>query len=815
VAGDEVVKFSFDPSSRPQQGGESLESRTAPTWESLLSDLRSLSDDDLKRVWKVRFLRPLREFPGLESVASEFAREEDWGAVRDTLESCLEEAEAKGMPMPTASRKDPPKPAGGTDGPARAEEGAIYAPRPTAYRGLIDFMKPVSTRIAEQGKAGAVLSKYLTKTQDEGELDAAKRIVRLIDAGLMNLSREDRVNLMDVLEGRADPVDDRVKAVFDAVRQITDEISASAISAKVIVRVNRKIGPDDEIPEGVKLSPVQEEKLGRGEHIKVSYERGFQPLDNYYPHVIPPSDRLRSGRVREDIVKNLVHQGVASSESAAAGMIDSYRAFVDNGKRSAELEQYLVDSGQAEDADAAYAMLRRFRSRHIHRQGSLEYSREVNLPFYDPDPARILTPWVFANSVRLAQVRVFGQKNQRITQLTRLIELNGGDADFVRGAVDRILSMVDEPDRSAARLSRALRVIQGFKLGLSSIPNVTQGALNTLLKSKDLAAVLSGAQGVFTKKGRRLGLESGAALEGVIDEMVRYTAGEGHLLTTFLKAVGFTATERANRVFAANAGATWASRLLRRLQHNPNDSFARDQLTDLGLNSDALLKQGKLLPDDVLMAAKRMSDLTQFRSDVKDLPYFASSPWGKVIFQFKNYIYGETRLIHDAVVSEFRAGRLGSGFKALLVLMIAFPLAGEAIADIRTLIKGGKIEDRPKGLKRYFDDIAQAGTLGMVQDFAQSASYGRSAEWIAGPTVGEVAETAENIARGVAAGTREKDPTWNFRALGRQAFRRVPIIGTRLANWVFPAKPKGGSPRGIGVMPSVGSVRSVPSAGGL
>jgi hypothetical protein len=664
------------------------------------------------------------------------------------------------------------------------EQGAEYAAKPSAFWAAIDFLRPVESRIASEGQAGKKLSSLLAKAQDAGEVAAGKRIVKLWDSGLFELDKAGLENLHDALEGRADPANAAIRKAFDAVREISDEIALEAETAKVQVKEKRTAIPGEELPAEAKLTGRQKDLLAMGRKVPYTLVRLFRRRVDFFPHIIPSTEALKSGAIRKDVIDNLVRQGIRPDAESAAKFVDAYREFIDKGGRSAILEKYLVESGQALGRSEAFWLLNRFRKRHIRRQGSLEYSRQVDLPFYDPNPVRVLAPWVHSTSMRMAQIREFGQGNDLVNHLVREIDKAGGNAPKARMMVDRVLRMIEEPDTDGAKLSRTLRALQGFKLGLSAIPNVAQGALNSLLAS-DLPSTLAGAKGLLTKKGRRFAMESGASLEGVINEMVQYAGGGdtglNQALSKFLKGVAFTATEQANRIFAANAGITYARRMLSRLKANPENGRARKVLEELGLDADALLKKGAIEGNDALQAAKKFSDLTQFRADPKDLPLFASSNAGKVFFQFKQYIYGQTRLLHREVVEEFAAGRFGRGARALVVLGIVFPMAGEVIQDLRSLITGRK---RPtKALERYFDDLGAVGSLGVLQDLFTSAKYGRAGEWAVGPTGGEVIETIENATRDVQSGKPLSEPRKS--ALLKQAFRRIPLLGPMMVNRIF------------------------------
>jgi hypothetical protein len=268
------------------------------------------------------------------------------------------------------------------------------------------------------------------------------------------------------------------------------------------------------------------------------------------------------------------------------------------------------------------------------------------------------------------------------------------------------------------------------------------------------------------------------------------TAKESGALTLFLKATGFSATEKMNRTIAANAGRSYGTRLFKQLVKNPNNKRARRILEELGVNVDSAIKNKTLSDDDVLMMAKKFTDMTQFRSRPQDLPLFASSPGGKVFFQFKSYIYGQTRLLNKTVVEEMKNLSFGRATRNLLILATVFPLAGEVIADIRSLISGRERES--KGLTRYLEDIAQVGAMGILLDTLNAGKYGRGAEFLAGPSVSDAGELIEAVGQITAdqpktdRGMTPKEKT--TRALGKFVTRRIPIIGNRVTEAVFPDK---------------------------
>lgn len=577
-------------------------------------------------------------------------------------------------------------------------------------RSARDFMSPLSTRIErEAGGAGEALVHLLRRAGDAGEVHAGQMLVRLADVKSSKLNHEQRFEVLDVLEGRQkESSDPRVTEVSNVMRRLDDELAGQASALGVEIRTS----------EG---------------------KRPFAAMENHFPHVLRAAAALKSGPVRRDIIENLQRLKIRPDKESAAAFLDDWVGYLESGQRRDSLLQHLVDSGQAADKAEALAKLQRFRSK-IERHGSLEYARELNLPFYDPDPVRVMPYVVAAGAKRLAQIGHFGQEHQKINAEILKISNAGGNADFVRQGVDRIIGVVSEGNTAEVRISRFLRSVETFKMGLSAIPNATQGVLNSMV-SADLPTVALGLRDAMTKRGRRLAIESGATIDPVLSE-ARKELGGGRKADLFLKGTGFNATEEFNRATAANVGTRWASKNFEVLQKNSGNKAARAHLEELGVDPAAALSRGSLTPDDKLMAAKKFADMTQFRARPEDMPLFASTPLGRVAFQFKSFAYNQARLIAKETVGEIRAGRPGRALRTMLVVGTLFPAAGELVRILRNGITGNE-QDLDDGIEQYLYDLSQAGTLGILQNAVQSAESKRALEFIAGPAAGDLAHVAE------------------------------------------------------------------------
>lgn len=608
------------------------------------------------------------------------------------------------------------------------------------FKSMYDTLRPLGARVADEGDgAGKSLMKLIARAGDRGEVHAGQMLVRLADARINTLDRGQRAELLDQLEGRAKSSDPRVLEVARVMRGITDELAGVAAATGVEVRT----------------------KNGR---------RPFAQLDDYFPHVLRNAEALSSGPVRRDVIDNIVRQGIQPDKAAAGKFVDDWIQYLQSGKRADSILQHLVDSGQVKDKAEALAKLQRFRS-NIQRHGSLEYARELNLPFYDPDPVRVLPFAAATGAKRLAQIAEFGQDHQRINQEILKISEHGGNADFARKSIDKMLGVITDGDTAEARVSRLLRAAETMKLGLSAIPNSTQGVLNSMLAA-DLPTVAAGFVSALSKRGKRLAIESGAAIEPVLAEAHKELGG-GRMVDKYLKYTGFSQTEQFNRATAANVGAIWAKKNLGYLLDKPNDTGARARLEELGVDVDKAIARGSLTQEERLMAAKKFSDLTQFRTRPEDLPGFASTPLGRVAFQFKNFAYNQARLIAKETVDEIKAGRPGRGLRTMFVIATLFPAAGELVRLLRNGITGRE-QEFESDVAHYFGALSSAGTLGILQDAITSASSGKSLEFLAGPAAGDLANLSNILAN------KDTDVEDKLAALRKYAVQRYAGPARRL-----------------------------------
>ncbi len=665
-------------------------------------------------------------------------------------------------------------------------------------RPLYDWLLPVEIRLRNLGPQGDELADMILSADRNALVKSGTRLEKLEVAGLYNLNKQEAYTLHDALKGYVSPkkLSPKVNNVYKAADEIRKEIAQEAQELGVKVRVlGRKgynwAGIAQALDEG-KINKFQFKEdfvLTKGKKPKVKLAP-FVPRENYYPQRVPSISQLENGTIRNEVIDNVVRIGKVSNKKEAEMLLDSYIDFVKGGGRKERGDYWikqLVKTGQAETEEEARGMtLRFFKQPRSPRYGSLEYAREMDFPFYDPDPTRVLTEYVIGTSKRLSEITEWGQKGQELNKLFAQMERTYTKTEdyFVareavmeaRELVNKSLGVINGLPRRA-RASALLRTLNIPKLAFAQILNIGQ-SVNTLLAS-DLPSVATGIQKAFTQEGQRTALKTGATMESIVREIARLSGEESKFTSWFLKYTGFTWTEKFNRTVSSLAGMKYSQRLLSKLAESPADEKILQQLAELGIDGTQALKKG-IGGDDLLKAGQIMTEKTQFRARPIDLPAFASSPEGKILFQFKNFTYNQTRFIYNQTVGELQKGNYGRGVRSLILITTVFPLTGEILSDVRSLMTGSK---RPtNALARYFDNIAEVGGFGLFADLMTSAKYQQITDFFVGPTASSAARIMEIFTNLTTTG-KISDSDKRF-------LISIPGITRPLANYLYPSKSK-------------------------
>lgn len=561
------------------------------------------------------------------------------------------------------------------------------------------------------------------------------------------MTKQELVNFYDAAEGRALPMNEKVTNLLSLWKNQSDYFVKNAQGLNLNIKSYKTISGES-IPE-ITL---------------------FKPRNNYFPHYIIPIDS--STKVVNETLEAAVKRGQFKNMTEALETWESYKLYVSSGKRSEKILDYIVKSGRVKTKEEALNILNKFIRRVSQRRyGNLELSRDINLPFYDINPDRVLPRYYDGATGRLVEVKEFGLNDEKAKQFLDGIMAEGGDQANAREAWERWAGIEPQKNAFSAIDSKTAQGIRSFqtvtKLGLSAIPNATQ-SINTAYVT-GVKNTAMGIQDAFTKEGREFALRTGAVLESTINDIMAVTTGKSGLGHKFLKRTGFLFTEKMNRLIAANAGRHYALEISSKFLANPQSKYLRRALTQIDLNPDLIWKRGNITLEEVMIAARKVVNKTQFRSGVLDLPLFFSSPEGRLITQFKNFAFNQTKLMKDAILIEAARGN----FRPLITATTLMPILGEVVADVRSLLTG---RTRKQGIERLAENMAAVGGFGIISDLYQAASIRKFGGAIGGPTFADIADLGESTLQLLSG-----KPT----PMARFISRKVPVTGTFIANVFF------------------------------
>lgn len=620
----------------------------------------------------------------------------------------------------------------------------------------IKFIESVGVRLKKFGNEGEEISNKYAIASDKDKNQLGQFIVKQYDTPIKNMAMPAKTDIGLVLDGYAEKVpkiSPEQEKVVQFYKETLGDVAKRAQESELKIRT-----ADGKIYE-------------------------WNPKKNYLPHRTD-FERLQTDKAHiQDVLETAVKRGdfktIEEGQRALTGFLEAHltgekdlgksfwvKYLTQNNKTSVKFTEKELQTIRKGDiargselasrvseaqAEAIGSTSRYFKPSRIRKIGNLEKQREMFNPFYDPNPESAILGYMNEVIPRLNKEEVFGRvtrtgsrisAEENISQIVgkgrqRIANLEGKTPQQRQAQLKEFNDLIDaafgvsKQSHGAEKVSALLRGLSVPKLAFAAPINLGQGFLNPLLKASPFM-VLRGYAKVFTRKGWRDALESGATLESVIHESIN-RLGESSWAAKLLKWTGFTWTERVNRVASANIGMDLIRMYTKKLLKNPTNTVTRARIVELGLNPEEILARGMLTPQEMSRAALRFTEQTQFYARPIDLPLFANSPTGKLFFQFKSFAYNQTKLLKDEFVFEVRNKTYGSAVKNMFIISAVFPMTGEVLADVQSLASGSK---RPtNALDRYFDSLSRAGGFGVAADFTDAILNDRVEDFLLGPTV--------------------------------------------------------------------------------
>jgi hypothetical protein len=460
--------------------------------------------------------------------------------------------------------------------------------------------------------------------------------------------------------------------------------------------------------------------------------------------------------------------------------------YIKNKVNGTKIIDHLVQSGQAQDAGEARVILMKMRDGVKQISGSLERSRTEfldkalpDLPSdaYELDPVKALTRYFIEAHTRLETAQNFGPNGEKIDSLLSQIAREGGDYESASKVIKNILN----PDEGGflAKAQRPLTKFEsGTKLATAFISNAAQST-NTVA-SHGLRNTIKAFGNLLTQGGREAVMEksvgSGVLNESALSESLGKDYNGIVSKLPWIKAFG--GVEKFNRVLASTASWNGAESAAQKLLKKPEDKFARRILSEkYGLDPEKIIKEGKVAVDDLLRAANKGTETTQFRTRNQDLPETLTNPNLKVLTQFKNFAFKQTQYISNELVKEAVVHKNPA---PLVRFLIVGTILGEGVntakygvKNIGNSIAGNPKEERPAGTTdRILEDLSAVGGAGVVGDAYKALKGGTytTMRWILGPGLGDATQLGSNVVRG------------DVKGVEQQALQAVPYVGRPLTS---------------------------------
>jgi hypothetical protein len=496
------------------------------------------------------------------------------------------------------------------------------------------------------------------------------------------------------------------------------------------------------LPEGTLKETITKAKLARLNIYNQLQQAGVKVgslVEDDFPRMYPRE--LFEGVNREQALKTLQRQGMSIRQ--AEGLLDQVSG------RSAKAHNY-------------------------------ESPRKWDLPGYRRDLG-VLFDDIDKGYKRLEWAKAFGANDENMDVILKGLKETGGIDSRTLG-----LKYIDGITKNGKYYKGVRPWEQGLaslevasKLSLAVLSHTSQplnvavyaGLRPSVRAMGDLISELVETGSV--RSAEDFALRSGATwTESMRRYKELYGEASGGLGSKLLHATGFVALDKYRRIFASVAGKHLAKDLLQEIQQGVRPESARSKLASMGLDVKKILERGSLSEDDLLQAAKRTSDVTQFTFDVNQLPVaWKASPSARLVMQFKQYFYTQANFVKNFAIKpavEYIQTRGVSGdIRPLVYMSILFPTLGEGTADLREFARKGTLEERPQQpLERLIDNAAHAGAFGIYQDLVYNVASPSDApiwHFVAGPAISDIVDLTRL--------PMTKQP------IGLELLRRTPVVG--------------------------------------
>lgn len=676
---------------------------------------------------------------------------------------------------------------------------------------IVDKVFPALTQMRAESVVGAAELARAQKAKQVEDLamelygakaqDRINRAVRKVTGVHRNLKELDTQTLDTVLSalpkrflaGRG------MNAMFRNIVGVEDALNKMGKWGKHIARTIRKDRLHTEYLAGKWISELEQLTKGLPEEDLMQIVAALHPMKaNGYKTVIPQNERLAEiaikvrntlnevGGLRKDIGDPI---RLADGTERPFELLQDYypihvapEEWLNSIKIRRRVVDHLIASGQARGETHAEEIFQRFIQGIVRNKfGNLDFAREAWIEPERFNLVKDLSRYYYGAAKRISRHMFFGRtgKSELPEKVEKWLDLLGKDvnideARFARKAVKRQFKHDAIDDAMHDMLKRVRSFETVAHMGLASIMNASEPVHTAIWAGfgNFMKGVGSALRSTSAMDAREVVVRTGASIGSTLRDLIGESGGAGSLTAKFLRATGFTGIEKWNRRLSGHVGIHYVEDLIKKLSRNPNSSRLRKSFDELLLDADAILERG-ITEEELIKGAMEVANRTQKRTQAIDLPYFMSSPYGRILTMFKTFAYGAARMmVRDVVTHPARLARM----------LIAFPIVGELVGDVRSLATGQWRDT--EGLSRLWENYMYVGTMGIAFDFFRSVQFGESSvkSFLMGPVGSDFASITDGLYSWLAEGKGRK--------IGKQAVRMLPPPATLLRGYLFPSEPK-------------------------
>tara|TARA_R100001509_G_scaffold44585_2_gene24228 strand:- start:605 stop:10186 length:9582 start_codon:yes stop_codon:yes gene_type:complete len=398
------------------------------------------------------------------------------------------------------------------------------------------------------------------------------------------------------------------------------------------------------------------------------------------------------------------------------------------------------------------------------------------------------------------------------------------DYDFIERSLKPVMKkpLTTMGGKAIQTASRNVRFFNNITL-LSYTTLTSLGDLMLpIIRSGSMKSWMKGMYSLRDAEMRQAIRNTGVAMENIIHERMihLYGAPDGKASHAFFNATLLTDWTDMNRQIAAATGYNYFQAMQTKAFNNFKEGVPYAQqpasyktahralkmyglemyLPGAEVNPKSLGDKNVLQDKHVKMAMIRFADDSIFQPNADDVPMWAQTPIGAVVFQLKSFPLMMTRLTGH-VLKEANSGNFGP-LLAFATLGPTFGMGTLAAKDILQS-RGGEEGRTPEVRKRnilkslgydkkvhgdendflgwYVEGLIVMGGLGLIGDMMHTAveqidngAYGRERMWgtLLGPTFG-----LGNSVANVFAGIGEEEGSGKARQAVREIANRIPVVG--------------------------------------